>query len=339
MKYLHRILFSGCCCLFFYSADAQIEKGSLMPYGQIGISARSSENFSGVTLTLNPGTGKMLSNHFLVGLQPLAAVTLGDFNGLNYGLNAIARYYFNPETEPVKWFIQGYSQFQGITNDLTDGTYFTVGADAGFNYFLNPNVSLQVFAGPSYQNIDVFPSFNEIVTLRAAAGLVFFMDNSAKATWKNVESAIGAKDIMIGGSQLSAGYASDLDTESFNLSATPNFGFFLTDQWMLGAQLGLGLRVESATLFSYEVSPFARYYFQPEGRKRLFAFARAGVSHAVASEMTFDPVFSADAGAGLDVFITPTVAIEGSAFLTGTPDPAILELNLGLGFQVFLDRN
>lgn len=86
--------------------------------------------------------------------------------------------------------------------------------------------------------------------------------------------------------------------------------------------------------------PFARYYLQQEGRKRWFATLQAGVEHTISSGSIFDPSFLAGTGVGLDIFITPTVALEGVGVLQIQGNTsAILDLALNLGFQIFLERN
>ncbi|MFT3902088.1 MAG: hypothetical protein QM727_02905 [Niabella sp.] len=131
---------------------------------------------------------------------------------------------------------------------------------------------------------------------------------------------------------------------TFKLGLSPRAGWFLQDNFALGAEVQLGLTASKASkpMFDYGVVPFARYYFPVQAinhveKTRFFAEASAGVGGmAYSGENTVG--FKGGAGAGIAYFVSPNIALETMAKLNvlAGDGPATLSPNINLGFQIHL---
>ncbi len=170
----------------------------------------------------------------------------------------------------------------------------------------------------------------------------------------------------LGGSLGSAGLAGGNGFFYLSGSITPRAGYFLTDRFMVGAGLGLGLSMlrtpqftgasNDYTLSSLSLSPFGRYYFAkpqvagviPRG---IIPFAEAGLGLSGYTYSARTPAeyghsgtgLSAHAGIGASSFLTRNVALETMVlyqytFAGGVPvvSAPVQNFNRGLGFSVGL---
>lgn len=136
------------------SAAAQTEKGSWMVGANFtDLNFKFAENTNLMSFTLNPNLAYFISDNFAIGGQVgfgIAAAKKQD-PLFTYNVQPLARYYFMKEQKSgifgqATVGIDGYSQSEKSQTGLT----FSVGA--GWNYWLNKSVALEV--GAHYINRD-----------------------------------------------------------------------------------------------------------------------------------------------------------------------------------------
>ena len=132
------------------------------------------------------------------------------------------------------------------------------------------------------------------------------------------------------------------------LDLRPNFGKFITDNFVAGGKFGvLLLSGEGSTVTFLHVGPFARYYFTPE-KTSGSPFAQFGVGYTGGfGEGNSESSAEINAGIGYSVFLNKNVAIEGILGYTYRSNPIggidILrglsnhDIGVNFGIQVFLD--
>ena len=151
---------------------------------------------------------------------------------------------------------------------------------------------------------------------------------------------VQAGNWIVGGSIGALGY--NFSTEAFNLQLNPRAGFFILDNVAvgLGASVGLTTVPDFSNIWSYGVTPFARYYF-PEGARptgRFFGEVEAGLAGSTEAS---DFAFLGAIRAGYAHFITRDVALEGTLGYSysraniNTP-VSVTGLGIGLGLQIYL---
>ncbi|HSJ68654.1 MAG TPA: hypothetical protein VK921_13305 [Anditalea sp.] len=154
------------------------------------------------------------------------------------------------------------------------------------------------------------------------------------------EEPIRAGNWIVGGSIGALGY--NFSTEAFNVNLNPRAGFFILDNIAVGLGFSVGLATVPVlpNVWSYGVTPFARYYF-PEGAtatSRFFGEVETGLGGSTEAS---DFAFLGAIRAGYAHFITPDVALEAtlgysySRANVNTP-VSVTGLGLGLGLQIYL---
>lgn len=148
---------------------------------------------------------------------------------------------------------------------------------------------------------------------------------------------------MIGASVGSMGYS--FEQETFNINIMPAAGYFISDGFAVGLELGAGLQTIKGedNLWSYSVMPFGRYYF-PEGASetgRFFGQGSIGISGSEGGKS--DTSFAFGVEAGYSHFITRSVALEakvGYNYSKSSTANSEKQSGLGLavGFQIFLGK-
>ncbi|GAB3019603.1 hypothetical protein GCM10027051_25790 [Niabella terrae] len=132
-------------------------------------------------------------------------------------------------------------------------------------------------------------------------------------------------------------------SSSFNLSLSPRAGWFIKDDWAVGAEVNLNMTFqEGDDPIGWGIVPFARYYFPGEGfevvkKTRIFAEAGAGVGgEGTGGETTTG--FRGFAGAGVAYFVSENIALETGARLglIAGSGATTLNPNINLGFQIHL---
>ena len=124
----------------------------------------------------------------------------------------------------------------------------------------------------------------------------------------------------------------------------PQFGVFVKDNFALGGKLSFlyensinGSTDERQNEFYYGLVPFARYYFNHNGNRRLFVEAELGVlgeyaKHAeTVTENYVMPYGSVNFG--LSYMVSESVGLEPMVVVN-----SLYGMGLNVGFQVYIDR-
>jgi opacity protein-like surface antigen len=126
---------------------------------------------------------------------------------------------------------------------------------------------------------------------------------------------------------------------------SPNAGFFLLDNFALGAKLVISYdELGDLKVTSFGVGPFARYYF---GKKNIKPFVAADFDYQNQKIKTSvgsstENAFNFFLGGGVAFFINENVAVET---LLGYRHTKVKEeegnggLNMKVGFQVYINRH
>ncbi|PUZ30621.1 porin family protein [Chitinophaga costaii] len=137
----------------------------------------------------------------------------------------------------------------------------------------------------------------------------------------------------------------------FNLGISPKLGYFLQDNFVLGAEVDFSVNTSKTfSTFNYSVSPFARYYFDDKKlefskRARFFLEANVGFAGTNTKDKITDASTSTNGlaigfGPGLAYFITPNVALEALLKYDLTVgfgnSTTTNRIGLNLGFQIYL---
>lgn len=142
----------------------------------------------------------------------------------------------------------------------------------------------------------------------------------------------------------------DLKRPTFSIS--PTAGYFIGKRFALGLEAGYSIydastfnpatqEETSRTISRLSLTPFARYYF---GVNKFAPFVEAGYAmqnYYLNGENVGDNQ-NYKVGAGLNYFISPSLALEGKVSYThpvNDDSPAYKPVTLGIGLQFFLSRN
>ncbi len=151
---------------------------------------------------------------------------------------------------------------------------------------------------------------------------------------------------MVGGAVGSLGYS--FEGENFNINLMPKAGYFISDGVAIGLGAGVGFQTvkDGDNVWSYNVSPFVRYYF-PEGSSetgRFFGQGEIGISGASATaDNNNQTSFAFGINGGYSHFVSRNVALEviaGYNYSKSNAANAAAQNGLGLavGFQIFLGK-
>jgi len=153
----------------------------------------------------------------------------------------------------------------------------------------------------------------------------------------------GKGSVLLGGT---AGFTNQFERpdDLFTISLVPTFGYFVADEIALGGQLGFGYSKSGDFSFSsFSLTPFARYYFGPEGTLKYFVQAEGGFLTAKSKGGFSDETFSGaifGGGPGIAIFLNDHVAIEGILkYSKSTGDFDTSDLALLFGIQAYLSGN
>jgi len=144
------------------------------------------------------------------------------------------------------------------------------------------------------------------------------------------------------------------DGAGFNVGISPKIGYFVKDNFLLGAAVNLGftkspeINGESAKTTTYGVQALSRYYLSPGERGvdnllkhgRFFMEANAGIAGVNVKDGNTTNGFTFGFGPGYSYFLTETVALETSLKYNGLVGGGNTtyqhSLGLNLGIQIFL---
>lgn len=155
-------------------------------------------------------------------------------------------------------------------------------------------------------------------------------------------------NLMVGGNiaNLQATFQSGTSTVGLNIH--PKIGYFVRDNFAIGAGLTLGVSgAAGVTTLNYGILPFARYYFSTgtieSNRTRFFGEVDMGISGVntfAPGKNTSTNGVSFSAGPGMAYFITPNVGLETLLKLRGITgfgnSTFAFQPELNLGFQIYL---
>ncbi len=139
------------------------------------------------------------------------------------------------------------------------------------------------------------------------------------------------KDAWMVGGNFTTGLV-NLDDADYIISILPNTGYFITDRIPIIVNLGFSAVFGAGTNESLGLG--ARYYLG-NTEETLLPYFRVGT--------TFLNGTTIGGGVGLDLFITPNVALEGNLDVTrfienSDFDQSSTNVGLQFGFQVFLNN-
>jgi hypothetical protein len=348
------------CVLCTLSLSAQVQKGDISFQGALGGGYQWSARIAdGPTVSISPSFALMASDHWLVGLAMGANVYPVDDLNSDGTLGPFVRYYFNPSSTGNNYFLgssldfQSFRPIEGITTITT-----------GFNRFITSNLSVEATLGYSFNESDLRNTVN------AGFGLRSFLSKDDWSTRRSVKSSLVQGSWLLGASDVGL----VLNGDFISTRLAPNFGYFLTDRFVLGLNSSFSYSSDTrneSNRFNdlvWAAQPFVRYYFPNQGQ-RLIPFGQFGLGYTssnIESENRFElnsNRLSTHARLGANLFLASNVAFEFSLDLRrsfdskvdntynneflpegffldfeGTLDDRELELGLNMGIQFFLFR-
>lgn len=135
--------------------SAQIQKGSVLIGGSVGINSAHMEEADNFSLTLLPKAAFFVADKFAVGGSVSLAFSSYEILGersssVSFGLEPLARYYFNGAGR-VRAFGQATTGFQVVKFEDSDAeSGFSFGMGIGADFFLNDNVAIEGILGYDY---------------------------------------------------------------------------------------------------------------------------------------------------------------------------------------------
>lgn len=169
MKHILLFILLGVSAL---QLSAQIQKGSILVGGTVGINTINAEETTITAVNVSPQAGFFLSDRFALGGSFDFALVAGEGSSIaGVGIGPFARYYFN-NSGSARFFGQADLAFE--IPDLEDsdprgGFGLGVGAD----FFLNEHVAIEGFLG--YQRIEVFGAESGLNLIGLNFGIAAFL--------------------------------------------------------------------------------------------------------------------------------------------------------------------
>ena len=147
------------------------------------------------------------------------------------------------------------------------------------------------------------------------------------------------------------------DGAGFNVGISPKVGYFLNENFLVGAAINLGFSKspeddagEAVETFGYGLQGLTRFYITPRDlganglppRSRFFVENNLGVAGLAINNGPSTIGFAFGFGPGLAYFVTENVALEATMKYNGllgkSTDDYQNSIGLNIGIQVFLDR-
>lgn len=356
-----------CLCLIGFTGMAQLSPGTFMLGGE-AVFTRTIPDL-GIDYNIfraTPIVGYMVDERIMVGgtADIFTAKASGAESASAWEVSVFGRYYLSEAESPNKWFLAaglglGRDGLSPSSIDGSSGTLFDGWIGGGMDRFLSSDVSMSGFvqAGFSRRSLGGIVDVGSVIraSYEPRAFVSFGMD---KADW---DSPLAKGNRYIGGMRMSFDYEGRGQSvpgggqSVINLLIAPRRGYFLSDRFVLGTGLQIGLSLISSqpsfsnTSLSYGVSPFARYYFNDA------AFAWFGELEARYDGSSLFNSFNADMNftqhtgsltlwGGANYFLSSNVALEGrlgysrATTTTNLNDDFIPLSNLAVsvGLQFFL---
>jgi hypothetical protein len=157
-------------------------------------------------------------------------------------------------------------------------------------------------------------------------------------------------NLMVGSDLTDLGFNFQKESTIFHFNLDPKLAYFIKDDLALGGYLNFGLETTggNGTNVNYGIGALARYYIHDANvrklefskRVRFFGEANAGFGGSNPANGASTNGVQLGIGPGLSYFITPNVALEAllkyDVIIGGGNSTTSHQLNLGLGFQIFL---
>lgn len=160
---------------FASSLDAQIQKGSVLLGGMVGINNVNEDGSSGTVINVSPQVGFFLSNRFALGASLDFTFQTGDAvdEVVSLALLPFARFYFN-DSGMSRFFAQLDVGTQIEDFDEIEGTPpFAAGLGIGADFFLNDNVAIEALIG--YRRVQDFEADFGVNVIGLNFGVVAFV--------------------------------------------------------------------------------------------------------------------------------------------------------------------
>lgn len=334
----------------------QLSKGAITLQGELGAGHQwaGPEGPEGIYLNWSPGFGIMLTDHFMTGVAIGGGAIPSDNLDTEALLQPFVRYYFNSNSSKKQFFAGTY-----VGIPIGDVFPFTATALGGVDYFITPNFALEGTLGFTY-----LEDQENLISL--GLGIRSFFSRADRTNMGQAEGAMSSGSWLVGVSQAALGYQNSI----FQFNLSPNVGYFLTSQLVLGGRLGSSIATgnngnnRTYNAYSFRLQPFARYYAFQTGRWHWFGEVGGGIDLAGTNQEDLwefrSRNFFAQATLGSNLFLAPSVALELSLNLSRefdanirsewnqdvTPIPDIdgsiesrtLLVAFQVGFQFFLDN-
>jgi hypothetical protein len=157
-------------------------------------------------------------------------------------------------------------------------------------------------------------------------------------------------NLMVGSTLTDLGFSFQEESTIFHFNVNPKLAYFVQDDLALGGYLDFGLETTggNGTNVNYGLGALARYYMRDANvrklefskRVRFFAEANVGFGGRNPANGASTNGVQLGIGPGLSYFITPNVALDAvfkyDVIIGGGNSTTSHDLNLGLGFQIFL---
>ncbi len=160
---------------------------------------------------------------------------------------------------------------------------------------------------------------------------------------QNMNAQISEGNWMVGGQVANMKF-----TNGFDLSLTPQLGYFIKDNWAIGGKVGIDIEkpTGSGTNANIDISAFTRYYFGQNEintilkNGKFFAEGTVGLSGINQSSGATTNGVGLGIGAGYSYFITQNVGLEGLVKFDGVAGGGNQNFNgnvsLNVGFQIYI---
>ena len=146
----------------------------------------------------------------------------------------------------------------------------------------------------------------------------------------NSYSQTSQRSYLLGGS---ARLSFDTDGE-YNLSLIPDMGYFIGENFCIGASVPLIFyKHKYSNSYYIGISPFLRYYFGENDRNRFYGLGR--VNFKISENLTVGSYGWGDLGIGYVWFINNSIGLETEIIGNLTPDK--ITLGAYLGFQIYFN--
>lgn len=346
------VIFFSLCSIFSFG---QLQRGMWLVEGNAGWNKELNNNYKYASYEISPSFGYALSSKWMLGTglsyfysNYNNEAENSNFQSNNYTFSPFIRYYFSKPEKLVKIFTalegniylqEGKSTTRFGSVDVTS-TDYAARAMVGADYFITSSIALE---GTLRYLIDFQESSTANHYIGYRLSLQFFLQNQTESHLSNgIALTKGAYYIAYNPFTVSASWNYNGPFHDYNIQFNPTIGYFLTDRWALGTGFLLGFAKQNSIV---DIAPFVRYYFGTQNA-RFQPFATASVSTRFQlADNTFESSFfnlDANAGIGVDFFLTRNVALEGLLQFNGNQveDKTFNRnfLNVSFGFQFFLNE-